>query len=323
MNALRVVAALAWLACAAAVHAQPREITWYAGQPTGGWYEQTQGFAQLFHEDAPELVIKAAPGAAYGNVSRVAQGERAFAWSLPPAITAAYSGQEPYKAAQPDLRLVMTGLGFVVTQFCAAADAPFHSVRELFDGKAPVRIGAPKPGGSDEWELRRLLDFYHTSYADLEARGSKVMFGSFAELVEAYRKGEIDAFLLNNAIPAGDVDKASQLRPTRILAMDDDLLAYLERFGLARTLIPQKAYAHIASAGPVPTAAMANTIVTGATMPDEVVYTFTRTLIEHVAAVRTIHPAFASFDAKDAVRLADVPLHPGAQKAYREAGWIH
>lgn len=322
MNGLRVVAALAWLAWAAAAHAQAREITWYAGQPTGGWYEQTQGFAALFQANAPELAIKAAPGAAYGNVSRVAQGERAFAWSLPPAITAAYSGQEPYKAPQPDVRLVMTGLGFVVTQFCAAADAPFHSVRELFEGKAAVRIGAPKPGGSDEWELRRLLEFYHTSYAGLQARGGRVVFGSFTELVEAYRKGEIDAFLLNNAIPAGDVEQASQLRPTRILTMDADLLAYLARFGLARTLIPQNAYARIASTGPVLTAAMANTIVTGAAMPDEVVYTFTRTLIDHVAAVRTIHPAFASFDPKDAVQLADVPLHPGARKAYREAGWI-
>jgi TRAP transporter TAXI family solute receptor len=317
--ALRRAAIVAWVACAGVAYAH--DVTWYAGQPTGGWYEQTQGFAALFRAQTPALTIKPAPGAAYGNVSRVAQGEPALAWSLPPAITAAYAGTEPYRAPQRDLRLVMTGLGFVVTQLCAATDAPFHSVRELFESKAPVRIGAPKPGGSDEWELRRLLDFYHTSYADLQARGSKVMFGSFAELAEAYRKGEIDAFLINNAIPAGDVDKASQVRPTRILAMDADLLAYLERFGLAHTVVPAGAYARIAG-GPVTTAAMANTIVTGAAMPDADVYTFTRTLIEHVDALRAIHPAFAAFDPRDAVRLADLPLHPGAAKAYREAGWI-
>jgi hypothetical protein len=321
MSALRFIAALALLACTAA-HAQTHDITWYAGQPTGGWYEQALGFAKLFHAYAPEIAIKPAPGAAYGNVTRVAEGERAFAWSLPPSITAAYAGKEPYKAPQRDVRLVMTGLGFVVTHFCAAVDAPFHSVRELFESKGPVRIGAPKPGGSDEWELRRLMEFYHTSYADLEKRGSKVMFGSFAELVEAYRKGEIDAFLLNNAIPAGDVDKASQVRRTRILAMDDDVLAYLARFGLARTAIPKGAYARIGGEA-VTTAAMANTIVTGAAMPDADVYTFTRTLVAHVDAMRAIHPAFAAFDPKDAVRLADVPLHPGAEKAYREAGWLH
>jgi TRAP-type uncharacterized transport system substrate-binding protein len=73
----------------------------------------------------------------------------------------------------------------------------------------------------------------------------------------------------------------------------------------------------------VTTAAMANTIVTGAAMPDADVYRFTRTLVEHVDAMRAIHPAFADFDPNNAVRLADVPLHPGAQKAYREAGWLH
>ena len=106
MSMLRFVAMLAWLACGA-VHAQGRDITWYAGQPTGGWYEQAQGFAAMFRTYAPEIAIKPAPGAAYGNVTRVAEGERAFAWSLPPAITAAYAGKEPYKAPQHDVRLVM------------------------------------------------------------------------------------------------------------------------------------------------------------------------------------------------------------------------
>jgi len=32
-----------------------------------------------------------------------------------------------------------------------------------------------------------------------------------------------------------------------------------------------------------------------------------------------VHPAFKAFDPKDAVKLANVPLHPGAAKAYRDA----
>jgi TRAP-type uncharacterized transport system substrate-binding protein len=38
--------------------------------------------------------------------------------------------------------------------------------------------------------------------------------------------------------------------------------------------------------------------------------------------VRKVHPAFKDFDPKDAVRLGNVPLHPGAERAYREAGLL-
>ena len=67
---------------------------------------------------------------------------------------------------------------------------------------------------------------------------------------------------------------------------------------------------------------MANTIVASAKTPSEAVYDVTKIVLNNVDAVRKIHPAFKDFTPKDAVKLANVPLHPGAEKAYKEAKLI-
>jgi TRAP transporter TAXI family solute receptor len=303
--------------------AQQRELTWSAGQPTGGWYLQAAAIAKLIKDKEPSLVLRPVAGAAYENMSRLERGETAFAWSLPPVITAAYSGAAPYTAAQSDVRLVMTGLGFVDTQFCIAADSPIRSVREIFEKKLPIRIGSPRPGGSDEWELRKIFEFYKMSYDDLKLRGGRLVFGSFSELATQYGQGSLDAFILNNAVPADDVVQAAALRKMRILPMDDDLLAYLERFGMSRTIIAEGSYKNVSNNDlGIATAAMANTIVTSAKVPEAIIHDFTKLLLDNLAALRALHPAFADFDPADATTLADVPLHPGAERAYREAGLL-
>jgi TRAP transporter TAXI family solute receptor len=315
--------AFASLALPPQAGAQQRALTWSAGQPSGGWYEQATGLAALVKAKTGRLDIKPVAGAAYGNMTKLQQGETDLAWSLPPVITAAYNGDEPFKGRQADIRLVMTGLGFVQTHFCIAEDTGIGSVREIFGKKLALRIGSPRPGGSDEWELRNLMAFYRTSYADLKGRGGEVVFGAFAELAAQFRDRKIDAFVLNNAVPAGDIVEASRGRKLRILPMDEDLVRHLATFGLVSAVIPRGSYKEVVNNdGDIPSAAMANTIVTSAAVPPEAVHDFTAALLGNLAALRKVHPAFGDFDPRTAAKLANVPLHPGAEQAYREAGLL-
>jgi len=308
---------------AAPAAAQQRALTWSAGQPSGGWFEQAGGLAALVKSKTGRLDIKPVAGAAYGNMTKLQQGETDLAWSLPPVIAAAYNGDEPFKGKQADIRLVMTGLGFVQTHFCVAEDSGIRSVREIFERKLPLRIGSPRPGGSDEWELRNLMAFYNTTYADMKDRGGEVVFGAFTQLTAQFRDRKLDAFVLNNAVPAGDIVEAARGRKLRILPMDADLLTHLGSFGLVSAMIPKGSYRDVVNNdGDLLSAAMANTIVTSSAVSPEIVHDFTAALLGNLDALRKVHPAFSDFDPRKALRLANVPLHPGAEKAYREAGLL-
>ena len=314
------ILALAVALAAGPASAQQHNLTWTAGQIGGGWYTQAGGLVELVKSKDPAFNIKVVPGAGIQNMTKLQQGETEIAWGLPPFIAASYHGQDPYKDKHGDMRLVMNGLGFVHIQFGVPADYPSKSIRELFESKKAFSIGTTPPGGSDEWVMRKIFEFYKTTYQDVRGRGGKVVLVSYSDVATQYRDRNLDIFFANLAVPGAAIQEASLARKMRILPMDDDLIKYLEGLGLSRGVIPKDSYKDVVNNDQdIPTIAMANTIVANAKTPEPAVYQLTKILLGNLDAVRKVHPAFKSFDPKDAVKLADVPLHPGAARAYKEA----
>jgi TRAP transporter TAXI family solute receptor len=318
-----LVLALVLLAAALPGEAQQKNITWTAGQVGGGWYSQAGGFTELIKSKDPSFNIKVIPGAGIQNMTKLQQGETEIAWGLPPFIVASYQGQDPYKDKHSDMRLVMNGLGFVHIQWCVPADSPYKSIREIFESKKAITIGTTPPGGSDEWVMRKVFEFYKTTYADVRSRGGKVILVSYTDLANQYRDRNMDILFANLAVPGAAIQEASLGRKMRILPMDDDLIKFMEGVGLSRGVIPKGSYKDVTNNDQdIPTIAMANTIVANAKVPNDVVHDFVKVLVTNVDSVRKVHPAFKDFEPKDAVKLANIPLHPGAERAYREAGLL-
>ena len=322
IGAALVVALAAW---ALPVTAQQKNLTWTAGQVGGGWYTQAGGFVELIKAKDSSFNIKVVPGAGIQNMSKLQQGETEIAWGLPPFIAASYNGQDPYKEKHPDMRLVMNGLGFVHIQVGVPAEYPANTVKDIFEiaRSKPITIGTTPPGGSDEWVMRKVFEFYKTTYNDVRNKGGKVILVSYSDLTTQYRDRNMDIFFANLAVPGAAIQEASLARKMKILPMDDDLIKFLESHGLSRGVIPKGSYKDVVNNDKdIPTIAMANTIVANAKTPADVVYQFTKVLLSDLNGVRKVHPAFKDFDPKDAVKLANVPLHPGAEKAYKEAGLL-
>jgi len=319
-RAIGVLLAFALAAWALPATAQQKTLTWTAGQVGGGWYAQAGGFVELVKSKNPKFNIKVVPGAGIQNMSKLQAGETEIAWGLPPFVAASYNGGDPYKDKHTDMRLVMNGLGFVHIQFGVPADYPGKSIREIFEKKGPITIGTTPPGGSDEWVMKKVLEFYKTTYQDVRSRGGKVILVSYSDLATQYRDRNMDIFFANLAVPGAAIQEASLARKMRILPMDDDLIKFMEGLGLSRGVIPKGSYKDVVNNDVnIPTIAMANTIVANAKTSEQAVYEFTKLLLGNLDAVRKVHPAFKDFDPKDAVKLANVPLHPGAAKAYKEA----
>jgi TRAP transporter TAXI family solute receptor len=303
--------------------AQQWNLTWTAGQVGGGWYAQAGGFVELLKSKDPRFNIKVVPGAGIQNMTKLQQGETEIAWGLPPFIAASYNGQDPYKDKHGDMRLVMNGLGFVHIQFCVPADYWAKSIREAFEARKPITIGTTPPGGSDEWVMRKVFEFYKTTYQDVRNRGGKVILVSYSDLVTQYRDRNMDILFANLAVPGAAIQEASLARKMRILPMEEDLLKFLEGLGLSRGMIPKGSYKDVVNNDrDIPTIAMANTIVANIKVSEDAIYHFVKAALADLNAVRKIHPAFKDFNPKDAVKLANVPLHPGAARAYKEAGLL-
>ena len=65
------------------------------------------------------------------------------------------------------------------------------------------------------------------------------------------------------------------------------------------------------------------TFVTSADVSEEVAYVVAKAVMSNLDDFRGLHPAFANLDASQMVRDGlSAPLHPGAERAYRELGLI-
>ena len=63
-------------------------------------------------------------------------------------------------------------------------------------------------------------------------------------------------------------------------------------------------------------------IVAGPDVPDQVVYDFCKTIIDHNEELALVHADCATLNLDNALDGLQVPLHPGAEQYYKEVGLI-
>jgi len=65
------------------------------------------------------------------------------------------------------------------------------------------------------------------------------------------------------------------------------------------------------------------TMVTSAKTPDNVVYQLVKATFDNLEEFKKLHPAFANLKAEEMVKNGlSAPLHAGAEKYYKEKGWL-
>jgi TRAP transporter TAXI family solute receptor len=72
----------------------------------------------------------------------------------------------------------------------------------------------------------------------------------------------------------------------------------------------------------VPTVAIKNILVTHEGVPVDTVYAMTKSMFDNLDGLVAAHTAAKGIVKKDAASSLPIPLHPGAEKYYREAGLL-
>jgi TRAP transporter TAXI family solute receptor len=319
-----VAVVTAALALVAAAHAQ-QSLTWTAGAVGGGWYAISGGMAELLREKAG-LNVKVIPGGGTQNPPLVQKGEAELGMGLPPLLGAALAGDDPYKGQKmPDLRALAGNMSLNTFHLYVGADSPYAamSMEEIFKGKKPIRLAISKPGSSDVWVFEKVMEFYGVGYKDWEAAGARFFRGSYTEQAGAFKDRNVDGTFTFLALPGASITEASVGRTLKLLAFPEPLLTHLAKFGLGKGTIPAGTYPKAANASePVVSATMGTTITVSTKMANDLAYTITKALNDNPDRVRKIHGSLADYDPAKGHLYLGVPLHPGAERYYREKGYL-
>jgi len=308
-------------------------LRWTSGVVGGGWYAISTGLAALLREKAA-LDVKVLPGGGAQNPVLVGKGYVEIGLGLPPLLGAAARGDDPYRGRRLEtLRGLAGNLSLNVFHIYVASDSPFAkmTLEEIFRGRKPIRLAIPRPGTSDVWLLENMMEFFGLCepgkivecYRSWETAGAKFVRGSYVELADAFKERRVDGALAVLAAPADVVTSGSQHRPLTLLSCPQPLLEHLASFGLSAGVIPAGTYPKASNANEdVPTATMGTTIIVSAAMADDLAYAITSTINDNIDRLRRLHASLDDYDPSRGWLHLGVALHPGAERYYREKGWL-
>lgn len=291
----------------------------FAGGPAGGvWYGLAGSIAELIKDEFPELLVSVMPGGGIGNPTLVEKGKAQLGLSLAFLYRAASEGAEPYENVHKNLRAIATVGSSDQGFFLVREGVPINSIKELAKKKYPLRLITTPKGSTGAIASARILEKYGITFDDLKSWGGSITFTSYTDAASLIADGHADA----NISPVVPALVELMLRvPMKWLPMEEKIIDQLvEQYGYSKNFIPKGKYSFAIEDGW--TIGGANVILVSIEVPEEIVYGITKTLCEHPKVVRDWGYWYADFDPKIAWKDLGGPLHSGAERYYRDAGYM-
>ncbi|MDP2746433.1 MAG: C4-dicarboxylate ABC transporter [Gammaproteobacteria bacterium HGW-Gammaproteobacteria-13] len=305
-------AAAAAFTASTAVLAAPTFINVLTGGTSGVYYPIGVGLSQLYSngiEGAKTSVQATKASVENLNLLEAGRGELAFA--LGDSVADAWNGVEDagFKAPLKKLRAI-AGTYPNYIQIVASKESGITTLADL-KGKR-ISVGAPKSG--TELNARAIFKAAGLSYEDM----GKVEFLPYAESVELIKNRQLDATLQSSGLGMAAIRDLAATLPITFVAIPADITAKIDNAAYQAASIPAGTYDGQDS--DVPTVAINNILVSHEGVSDEVAYQMTKLMFDNLERLGNAHSAAKDIKLEGAAKDLPIPLHPGAERFYKEAG---
>src|SRR5690625_2672736 len=197
----------------------------------------------------------------------------------------------------------------------ASAKSGIESVGDL----AGKRVSLDEPGSGTIVDARIILEAHGLSEDDVEAAYLKP-----EQAAERMQDGAMGAFFFVGGYPAGAIaELASQTAIVLVPIAGDEASAIIDEYGFfAEETIPAGSYPGVDA--DVPTISVGAQWITHADQPEELIYEITKALWndDTRALFDAGHARGKQITLETALDGVGIPLHPGAERYYREAGLL-
>lgn len=287
----------------------------------GTFHSQALAIAELFNRtrrDEDRCIVETSL-ASFDNANLFDRGEIEFGFMASNWIGRAKDGMPPF--TRPISLRMVAPVNAGPIFFVVLARSQVKAVGEL-RGKR-VALG-PYASGMAE-HVRVIFDILGIPFD-----GFTPVYLGFAEGAEALIAGDVDA-QFQRPIPNQVMTSLSERAEVRVLPYSPGQMEkILSEVSYYRPITVKKG-AFRGVAQDVPQVAVVNVLVTHERVREDVVRDMAKTIIGNLDALPRMNPLFEGL--KDlfeplrskgaaALEMGGVPLHPGAIRAYREAGWL-
>ncbi len=295
------------------------------GGPTGVYFVTGNAICRMIHKEAAEGrkagrkhgIRCAAPssGGSTYNIGQIKEGELEFGVAQSDWQYHAHNESNPDKVVPYSKLRAVFSVHPEPYQLIVAQGSGIQSFKDL-KGK---RVNIGNPGSGQRGTTEVLMEAHGLSTSDF-ALATEL---TSTEQAKALCDGKIDAIGYTVGVPNSGVAVATDGCDAEIVNLNTSVEEGLvEKFPYyAFSTIPKGTYK--TSTADVTTFGVKATFVTSADVSDDLVYEVVRAVFENLDDFRKLHPAFANLKPEEMIQDGlTAPLHPGAEKFYKEQGWM-
>jgi TRAP transporter TAXI family solute receptor len=246
------------------------------------------------------------------NLNLLQQGKGEIAFTLGDSLKLAWEGNAD--AGFPAKLDKLRGIAAIYPNYIQIVASKESGIEKLEDLKGKsLSVGAPKSG--TEINARAIFAAAGLSYDDL----GRVEYLPFAESVELIKNRQLDATLQSAGLGVASIRDLATSLPINVVAVPAETVG---KIGLPYLTATIPAGTYQGQTADVATAAVGNFLVTHDGVSDETAYQMTKLLFENLDHLAAAHAAAKGIDPAKALEGMPVPLHPGAERYYKEKGLI-
>ncbi|MFW8593152.1 TAXI family TRAP transporter solute-binding subunit [Cribrihabitans neustonicus] len=294
-------------------------ITIGTGGVTGVYYPTGGAICRLVNKGRKEHGFKCAvesTGGSVYNINTIREGELQFGVAQSDWQYHAYNGTSKFEEQGPfeNLRAVFSVHPEPFT-VVARADTGI----ETFDDLKGKRVNIGNPGSGQRGTMEVLMEAKGWGMEDF-ALATEL---KAAEQSAALCDNQIDAMIYTVGHPSGSIQEATTACDSVLVDVNGEAVDKLveENSFYRKATIPGGMYR--GTDEDTNTFGVGATFVTSADVSEDAVYAVVSSVFENFEAFQKLHPAFANLKPEEMIKDGlSAPLHPGAEKYYKEKGWI-
>lgn len=289
-------------------------VSFATGGVSGTYYPLGGAMANLCTNTVPGVKAQAeSTGASVENATLLETSESDFALLQNDVAFYAVNGSTLAKFEESGAYTNIAGIATLypeTIQIIASKESGILTVADLA-GKH-VAVGAP--GSGTEANAVQILAAYGLTKDDLGAADPL----SFAEAAEGLKNMQIDAAFITAGFPTSAVTEIATVRDITIVTVDkiEELAADYPFY--TEQIIPAGTYP--GQDTDIETVAVMAMLAVRSDLDEEIVYQCTKAILEGTDELAKAHAKGAMVTADTGLAGMSIPLHPGAERFYVEAG---
>jgi len=286
------------------------------GSGVGGtFYVFAGAMAAMIDKHMAPTTATALPAAGSAeNVRKLRQNQIDFAVSVPDAAYYAQRGTGPFArdGGYPALRAI-TNIYDAPFMLTTLQRSPIRTVADL-KGK---RLAVGNPGGLEHFYADVVLKAYGLGLKDVTPVPMAI-----GDRSKAIGDGNVDASVFLVGVTSAVVQEMTTLHDVRFLPLSKDALGKItaEHQYYTASEIPAGTFKGQSEA--VPAIYVVNLVMARGDLPEDFVYRVTKLMFEKKDELVAMQPLAKALDAKKGCIGTPIPLHPGAERFFRESGCI-